>query len=243
MLSRSAFILLLIAGFTSGCSQSPISISKAPPSIKTEYFDRGARPPEANTPEHNDCANTHWHFGFIPETDYELVKRERAADGENVVVKIKRVKLKLGLDITMWLPEKASQDVVAHEKGHAAICLDAYKQAEKVAEEAANRMIGKEIVTHGPDFESTLNNGLNNVNQEMARKYREETVDKANVTSALYDKMTMQDHAASKVDAKVEDAELEYEHLAPELKKRRAEEERLIRDLVEKHKQKKTPSH
>ena len=232
------FLLVLMSAAMAGCSQSPVSIEKFSPSIKTEFFDKGARPPEANTPDHNDCANTHWHFGFFPEIGWELVKRERSSEGENVVIKIKSAKLTLKLDITMWLPEKASQDVIAHEKGHAAICLDAYKQAEKVAQDAANSMIGQKVEAHGPDYESTLKSALTNVYQDLARKYREETLDKANVTSAFYDKITMKDHAASKVDSKVEDAELQYEHLAPELKKQRAEEERIIRDMVEKQKRK-----
>lgn len=234
----SLILSLLISTTLFSCSQNPVSIEKISPVIKTVYFDKGARPPEAKTPEHNDCANTHWHFGFLPEIGWELVKRERSPEGENVLIKIKSAKLTLKLDITMWLPEKASQDVIAHEKGHAAICLDAYKQAEKVAQDAANSMIGQKVEAHGPDYESTLKSALTNVYQDLARKYREETLDKANVTSALYDKITMKDHAASKVDSKVDDAELQYEHLAPEMKKQRAEEERIIRDMVEKQKRK-----
>lgn len=231
-----SFFALVFCLSLTGCSQNPVQIEKFSPTIKTEYFDKGARPPEANTPDHNDCANTHWHFGIIPAIDWQLEKRERSAQGENVVIKIKGVKLQLKLDITMWLPEKASEDVIAHEKGHAAICLDAYKQAEKVAQDAANSVVGQKVEAQGPDYESTLKSALTNVSQDLARKYREETLDKANVTSALYDRMTMKDHAAFKVDAKVDDAELEYERLAPDLKKQRAEEERLIREMVEKQK-------
>lgn len=234
----SLFILLVLPAVLTGCSQGPVKITQVPPAIKTEYFDKGARPPEANTPDHNDCANTHWHYGFIPQVSWDLIKRERAADGENVVIKIKKVNLTLKLDITMWLPEKASEDVAAHEKGHAAICIDIYKQASKVAQDAADSIVGKELTAHGPDFETTLKSALNDVNQEMARKYREDTLDKANVISAFYDKITMADHAASKVNSKVEDAELEYERLAPELRKQRAEDERKIRELIEKQKQK-----
>lgn len=233
---RALFLLLLLPVIVSGCSQGPVKITQVPPEIKTEYFDKGARPPEANTPEHNDCANTHWHYGFIPKVSWDLIKRERAADGENVLIKIRKVDLTLKLDITMWLPEKVSEDVLAHEKGHAAICIDIYKQASKVAQDAADSVVGKELTAHGPDFETTLKSALNDVNQEMARKYREDTLDKANVISAFYDKITMADHAASKVNSKVEDAELEYERLAPELRKQRAEDERKIRELIEKQK-------
>gem|GEM_PF-1114617 len=231
----AVFLVALLSSVVTGCSQSPVSIEKQPPVIKTEYFDKGARPPEANTPEHNECANTHWDFGCSPELSWDLVKRERAADGENVVLKITKVKIPLKLEITMWLPEKATEDVVAHEKGHAAICIDAYKQADAVARDAATNVIGKEIVAHGADFEATIKSALTNVYQDIARRYREETVDKANITSGLYDRMTMKDHAASKVESKVSDAELEYEHLSPALKKQRAEEERLLRTLVEKY--------
>lgn len=232
----SLFLLLLLPVVVTGCSQGPVKITQVPPEIKTEYFDKGARPPEANTPDHNDCANTHWHYSFIPKINWELIKRERALDGENVTVKIKSVDLTLKLPITMWLPEKASEDVLAHEKGHAAICIDIYKQANRVAEEAAGLVVGKEFGAHGNNYEEALKNLQTELEQMMASKYREDTLDRANVTSAFYDKITMADHAASKVNSKVEDAELEYERLAPELRKQRAEDERKIRELIEKQK-------
>lgn len=213
----------------SSCATQPIHIQKAPPEIKTQYFDKGMRPPESSPPEHNDCANTHWHYGFIPKVAFDLVQRERVADGEIVLIKIKKVDLKLNLQITMWLPEKASEDVIAHEKGHAAICLDAYKSAETYARAAAEPFVGKQIRAHGSNFEATINRALTDVNQEMARKYREETVERANITGALYDKITLTDHAASKVEQKITDAEIEYQRLLPELQTRRAEEERQLK--------------
>ncbi|MCC7531557.1 MAG: hypothetical protein IT342_23845 [Candidatus Melainabacteria bacterium] len=187
------------------------------------------RPPESSPPEHNDCANTHWHYGFIPKVAFDLVLRERVNDGEEVVIKIKRIDLKLNLEVTMWLPEKASEDVIAHEKGHAAICLDAYKSAETYARAAAEPFVGKQIRAHGANFEATINRALTDVNQEMARKYREETVERANITGALYDKITITDHVASKVEQKIADAEIEYQRLLPELQTRRAEEERQLK--------------
>lgn len=210
------------------CASQPIEIQKAPPEIKTQYFDKGMRPPEASPPEHNDCANTHWHFGFIPDIDFDVVLRERVSDGEEVVIKIKKIKLKLNLETTMWLPEKASADVIAHEKGHAAICLDAYKSAELYARAAAEPFVGKQVRARGSDLETTVKRALSDINQEMARKYREETVEKANITGGLYDKITITDHAAAKVEQKIADAELEYKRISPELKARRDEEERQL---------------
>ncbi len=209
----------------SSCSTPPVVIQKASPVIKTQMFDKGMRPPEASPPEHNDCANTHWHYGFIPEVAYDLKLRERVSDGEEVVIKIKKIDIKLNLEVTMWLPEKASQDVIAHERGHAAICLDMYKSAETYAKVAADVFIGKEIRARGSDFETTIKRALTDVNQEMARTYREETVQRANFTAGLYDKITVTDHAAAKVDQKVADAELEYQRILPQLKVRREEEE------------------
>ena len=211
------------------CSSDPVQVSKAPAVVKTEYFDKGARPPEASPPEHNECANTHWHYGFIPEVSFDLIKREKVADGESVCVKIKKINLKLNLEITMWLPEKASEDVLAHEKGHTEICFDAYKDAESHAREVAKPFIGKEISAQGSDYETTVKRALTDVNQEMARKYREETVDKANITGGLFDKITMKDHAAVKVPQKVSDAEIEYSRIWPELKKQREADEKAIR--------------
>lgn len=225
----SFLVLSVFSTLITSCASQPIEIQKAPPEIKTQYFDKGMRPPEASPPEHNDCANTHWHYGFIPKVDFDLVLRERVPDGEEVVIKIKRIDLKLNLEVTMWLPEKASEDVIAHEKGHAAICLDAYKSAETYARAAAEPFVGKEIRAHGSDLEATIKRALTDVNQEMARKYREETVERANITGGLFDKITITDHAAAKVEQKIADAEIDYQRILPEIQARRAEEERLLK--------------
>ncbi len=230
--------LSLLAGIAlitlDACSQSPVVIEKSSPQIKTVYFDKGVRPPEASPPEHNDCANTHWHYGFIPEVSIDQIARERVTEGEEVSFRIKKINIKLNLEITMWLPEKPTEDCLEHEKGHAAICVDDYKNAETIARDAAMPLIGKELVARGADYKTTIKQALTEVNQEMARRYREETVDKANVTAGLYDKMTVKDHAAAKVNQKVADAELEYTRILPELKERRAEAERQLNERMMK---------
>ncbi|MCC6977199.1 MAG: hypothetical protein IT343_02670 [Candidatus Melainabacteria bacterium] len=218
----------------SGCSTNPVSVTKAPPRIKTQIFDKDMRPAEAKK-EHNDCANTHWDYGITPEIFYKLNSRKRTHDGEQVSIKITKFKIGLNLDVTMWLPENASPDVVEHEKGHAAICLDNYKNAERLADELAKPFIGKEIVALGPDLETTIREVLTQVKQDVVRKYREETVDKTNITSGLFDQMTVKDHAAANVDRKVADAELEYTRIWPALKAKREEQERLSKKLQERN--------
>ncbi len=225
MLACFLGLTVSIAASLSSCSTPPVVIQKAAPEIKTQIFDKGMRPPEASPPEHNDCANTHWHYGITPVISYDTKLRERVSDGEEVVIKITKIDIKLNLEVTMWLPEKASEDVIAHEKGHAAICLDAYKNAETYAKVAADAFIGKEIRARGSDYETTIKRALTDVKQEIVRTYNEETVVRANFTAGLYDKITVTDHAAAKVDQKVSDAEMEYQRILPQLKVRREEEE------------------
>lgn len=220
----------LLLGSLFGCAIQPdkVHVEKNAPDIVTKVFDRGVRPPEASNPEHNDCANTHWHFGFEPDIYYDLLKRERVSDGEAIALKIKKINIKLNLDIKMWIPEKASPDVVAHENGHAAICVNQYKNAQSIADEIAVPWIGKEVGAQGIDFETTLKRVLNEVKHDMAGKYNAETLEKANVIGGLYDQMTKQDHDAAKVNQKVADAELEYVRIAPELKAKKEEQLRLL---------------
>ncbi len=240
ILTCSLGLILFATTTLSSCSTPPVVIEKAAPEIKTQIFDKGLRPPEASPPEHNDCANTHWHYGIMPAISYDTKLRERVSDGEEVVIKITKINIKLNLEVTMWLPEKASEDVIAHERGHAAICLDAYKSAETYAKAAADAFIGKEIRARGSDYETTLKRALTDVKQEIVRNYNEETVVRANFTAGLYDKITVTDHAAAKVDQKVADAEIEYKRILPQLKVQREEEEQeLLRrqEALEKKRQ------
>lgn len=228
-----SFYLGLFLVSISGCTSSPISVTKAPPQIKTQIFDKGMRPPEANNEKHNDCANTHWDYGFVPQPFFTVVSRKRVVEGEQVALKITKFKIGLSLEVTMWVPEHASQDVIEHEKGHAAICLDNYKHAETLADEVAQPFLNKEIVAVGPDFRKTVKQILMQVNQDMARRYREETVDKANYTSVFFDQMTVKEHAAADVNQRVADAELEYTRMLPTIKAKRAEEERLLKQRID----------
>jgi len=170
----------------------------------------------------------------VPDITCEVISRKRLPDGEQVTLKLSKIKIALSLEITMWLPENASKDAIEHEKGHASICLDNYRHAEKLAKELATPFVEKQIVARGPDRRTTVREVLMQVRQEIGRKYREETVDKANITSGLFDRMTINDHAAANVNQKVADAELEYARLWPTMKAKRNEEERLLKQQRER---------
>lgn len=56
-------------------------------------------------------------------------------------VRVQKVKIDRSLPIDLWLPESASQRVVAREEGHVSICRHFYALAGQHARDCASRLI------------------------------------------------------------------------------------------------------
>lgn len=202
---RSAFLpaAILPAAFLSGCAAQDVEVVKTPPNVESQFFDAGVRTFGAGPPQHNECANTNWYFQCFSKFEFDVASSEKIATGYRVGLRIKKVHLKLDLPITKYLPEKATERVLAHEDGHVKICLKAYENAEQSARQAANGVIGKVISGKGKTLEQACQIALREAGQAIGREYRAKTVDRVNVVSALYDQITSKRNEAGYVDTAI----------------------------------------
>ena len=104
----------------------------------------------------------------------------------------------LHLNITIWVPAGATQQVIEHEDGHRQISEFYYQTADQVAARIAANYMGKqaEVASANLDAESTkwMQSVANEINEEYNKELNPEP------TQLLYDTIT--DHARNGVDAR-----------------------------------------
>lgn len=182
-----------------------VRVNKIPMTIEKKVFDKGLHDPGLALEEHNQYANTHWYFRTRPKFDFEIVEKNSEKGTSRVKLLIKAVDVELALPITIWLPEGANEEVIAHENGHVAICERLYKDANVFASEAARSVVGQTFEGHGDSLQAACQLALNKASLLLARRYSEKTVDVVNQVSQYYDQLTPQHpepkYVSSSVDA------------------------------------------
>lgn len=146
--------------------------------------------------------NTFWDFKFIPTLAVERTKMIKENNWYSVKVKVKHVTVETALPFDMWLPENASDSVIAHEDGHVRICRHFYRDAAHQARKCGLHILGREFVGEAKDEETAMKLAISAANSEMLQTYREKIVEPADRASAAYDKiMTDKSNKLSVSDA------------------------------------------
>lgn len=165
---------------------APIVIKK-PVNYATRTFDP-ANPPSDMPPlpagESAECDSSF-------ESKADVGGKSFRKDPTHAVVTVTQVTVTLQLDITVWLPQGASQHVVDHEDGHRQISEYYYQNADQIAGRVAERYLGRQIEVSGPDLDAAVHTALQDTGGEITEDYNKEL--NTNPTQLLYDSIT--DHA------------------------------------------------
>ena len=121
----------------------------------------------------------------------------RQSDATHATVTITQVKVKLQLNITIWVPDGVSQHVMEHEEGHRRISEYYYQTADKLAERIASRYIGRRLDIAGTDLNIESSKLLQQVAADITLEYKKEL--NPGPTQLLYDTIT--DHSRNGVPA------------------------------------------
>lgn len=206
LLRRIFFLFLLLAvGVTAWMywgSASPSHsretlgpiVNKEPVNYATRTFDAAAPPPEMPPLRPGDYAQCDSNF----VSDARITGETRRTDPSHGTVTISQVHVTLKLNITVWLPGDASQQVVDHEQGHRQISEFYYQNAEKLAERISASYIGRQIEVTGADLNADADKQLHNVASEITAEYGREL--NTEPTQLLFDSIT--DHGRNGVVAK-----------------------------------------
>jgi hypothetical protein len=122
----------------------------------------------------------------------------RQTDATHAAVTVTHVKMDLQLNITIWLPNEATQRVVEHEEGHRQIAEYYYQTADKLAERIAAAYVGRQVEIAGTDLQAESNKFLQQTAAAITADYSREL--NPGPTQLLYDSIT--DHSRNEVVVK-----------------------------------------
>lgn len=122
----------------------------------------------------------------------------RQNDATDALVTVTQVKVTLQLNITIWVPNDATQHIIEHEQGHREISEFYYQTADKIAQQIAAKYLGRQFQVSGADLNSAIDKALQQMGAEITQEYDKEL----NPEPAQERYETLTNHGSNDVDAK-----------------------------------------
>ena len=171
-----------------------VTVSKQPIALARHTFDPAA--PPADMPPLAPGESAECDSNFLSSAS---VRGEtRKMDDTHATVSVTGVKVTLQLNINIWLPAGAAQNMIEHEEGHRQISEYSYQTADKLAERIAAGYIGKQVEITGTDLDAESSKTLQQLAIDITDEYNKEL--SPGPTQRLYDAIT--DHSRNGVVAK-----------------------------------------
>lgn len=184
--------MILVAGMLAGCSRSPVEVIKKPLKIETRYIedtpDRNAIPLGAD-----EEAITQWKFGCRADIDFEITSKELLDPDYLVSIKVTGVKMRLDAPVTIWVSKDSPADTLKHERAHALICSRVYKNAESIARQAAETVLGNSYQASGKTVDAACKVAVDRVAEEVCELYHLKAVESINRVSEVFDGLEQHD--------------------------------------------------
>jgi hypothetical protein len=206
LLPRRLYLLQILWGLAAlgaaGC-QGPSSVAKpkesrAPTIIKqpahvaTRTFDP-ANPPADMPPLASSGEIAQCESDFTASAN--VGGQAQRNDSTHAVITVTQISMMLQLNVTIWMPEGASERVIEHEQGHRQISEYYYQTADKLAAQIAANYMGKQVPITGADLDAEFHKALQDIGGEITEEYDKEL--NPNPTQLLFDSIT--DHSRNDV--------------------------------------------
>jgi len=202
LLALTVISVLTMASCTGSSSQREAAPAKPPIDRKSAvtivkkpaYVQQGAFIEDRNIQR----GITDWFFHCYPNLDYEL-ESTKTAEKTTVTILIKKITLTISLPITVRIGKLGGKNTQDHENGHVQIVKQVYENAEDVAREACEPVIGERFEGTGANKEDAVADASDKACQQVCKLYREKTVDVGNALSKNFDDITSHGRAAISV--------------------------------------------
>jgi hypothetical protein len=171
-----------------------VTVSKQPIVLARHTFDPAAPPADMPPLAAGESAECDSNFLSSASVRGET----RTTDATHATLSVTGAKVTLQLNINIWLPAGAAQNMVDHEEGHRQISEYSYQTADKLAERIAAGYIGKQVEITGTDLDAESRKALQQLATEITDEYNKEL--SPGPTQRLYDAIT--DHSRNGVVAK-----------------------------------------
>jgi hypothetical protein len=188
---RILFPIILISCLSTP-SQAEVLVRKSAPTVNYRTFDPDKPPAEMPKLNPAEIAVTVCGFGFTADPHYEIVGRQRGADGTwtaeivgtGVIVYVR-------LSVVIWTPKGVTAKLKAHEEGHRKLDEMMYKKlAEPAAKAAGAEMDGHRFTGQGATANKAVTNAVQNMFQQAGQGYMKHTSAVNEEINLTYDAIT-----------------------------------------------------
>lgn len=193
-------VLAIMAAATQTLGAADATITKTPAMVTTRTFDPKNRPKEMPELKRGEAAVTSSSFSVGSTLTYEPL------DGG---IRVQAIKVTTGLKITIWLPQGAPAELKAHEEAHRKIGEAFYKDADRIAREAALPYVGRALYGEGTNAASARQAAIDEVTGGIHARYLKQTQHAATRVNELFDQIT--DHGRKRKPAAEEAIKLAME--------------------------------
>jgi hypothetical protein len=171
-----------------------VTIQKQPVAFANHTFDPGAPPADMPPLAAQETAECDSSF----RSSASVRGQFRRMDATRATVIVTQVKVTLQLNVNIWVPLGASQQVIDHEQGHRQISEYYYQSADKLAERIAAAYMAKQVEISGTDLDAESSKMLQQIAAEITDEYNKEL--NPETTQLFYDAIT--DHGRNGTIAK-----------------------------------------
>jgi hypothetical protein len=195
------FCSLAIAVSTSGCTclnESAIIVEKEPIGMVERKLPKLPANLERQS-EGGGSGLTMWYFKCSNRFAGEFTANTDAAQIVHASLHVTGVTSHIGLDINVYVDDRASAALKTHESGHCQICCDVYRVADRIMNDAALSVAGKTFQGSGLSVRQAGEAAVQAANEAICEVYRQRTVAVVNKVSASYDQITK--HGCAGVDS------------------------------------------
>jgi hypothetical protein len=173
---------------------SGVTIVKQPVNYTESTFDPVNPPPDMpplNSGEGAECDSV-----FLANAS--VGGETRRTDATHSAITVTQIKMILQLNITIWLPIRATQHVIEHEQGHRQISEAYYGTADQLARRIAAAYIGRQVEIAGEDSNGESDKVLQQMAADITDEYKRELDPEP--TQLLYETIT--NHGRNEVVAR-----------------------------------------
>jgi hypothetical protein len=171
MMSLVARILMCGVFFAAlpACAAEAVKVEKGKVKVEYKIFDPKHLPDPAPPIEPGEAAVCIYQLGV--ETSMEYTPLGAGPTKGKLEVKVEKLSVALSMNVIIWLPEGAGEQLKAHEEGHRQIAETFYADADKTAKGIAEKMVGKTYAGEGTDEQAAGRSAVQKVNDLFCERY------------------------------------------------------------------------
>jgi hypothetical protein len=194
-----ALLIGWLSWWSLSCNPPPkeppaVTINKQPVNFASRTFETSNPPPDMPRLTEGEYAACDSDF----LSNSTVAGQMRQTDATHATVVVTHISMDLRLNLTIWMPDGATQHVAEHEEGHRQIAEYYYQTADKLAERIATTYIGRQIEITGTGLQAESNKFLKQTAAAITADYSREL--NPGPTQLLYDSIT--DHSRNEVVVK-----------------------------------------